>query len=50
MKLRIAETENLPLLSEWFIDPEVSGQYTPLVQFSKKAIEYEDKRLQRAQD
>jgi RimJ/RimL family protein N-acetyltransferase len=51
VNLRIVEKEDLPWLSEWLNDPEVSGQYNPLVQFSKKEIEkeYEDKRLQQTE-
>ena len=51
VNLRIVEKEDLPLLAEWFNNPEVFGQYNPLVQFSKKEIEkdYEDRKLEQTE-
>ncbi len=39
MNLKIVEKENLPLLLDWFNDPEFFGQYDPLEQFSKAEME-----------
>jgi len=51
VNLRVVEKEDLALLSEWYNDPEVFGQYNPLVQFSKKEIEknYEERELQQTE-
>ena len=43
VNLRVMEKEDLPLLVEWFNDPEVLGEYNPIIQTSRtekeKAIE-----------
>ena len=51
VNLRVVEKEDLALLAEWYNDPEVFGQYNPLVQFSKKEIEknYEERELQQTE-
>ena len=45
MNLRIVEKEDLPLVAEWFNDPDFSGRFDPLdAQQSRTEIEkkYED--------
>jgi RimJ/RimL family protein N-acetyltransferase len=51
VNLRIVEKEDLPLLTEWFNNADVFGQYNPLIQFSKKEIEkeYEDRKLEQTE-
>jgi RimJ/RimL family protein N-acetyltransferase len=39
VKLRIMEKEDLPLISEWFNDPEYGGEYEPLEQITMKELE-----------
>ena len=39
MNLRVMEKEDLPLLAEWFNNPEVVGEYQGLRQFSKSEFE-----------
>jgi ribosomal-protein-alanine N-acetyltransferase len=39
VNLRIAEKEDLPLLTEWFNKLEVSGEYTPVNQMSRTDAE-----------
>jgi len=40
VNLRVAEKDDLPLLSEWFNSPEFAGRYNPLdAQESKTDIE-----------
>jgi RimJ/RimL family protein N-acetyltransferase len=39
VNLRAVEREDLPLLAEWFSNPEVLGEYQPLVQVSKSELE-----------
>jgi ribosomal-protein-alanine N-acetyltransferase len=39
VNLRVTEKEDLPLLAEWFSDPEVFGEYNPLRQLSRVETE-----------
>jgi len=39
VNLRVAEKEDLPLIVDWFNNPEVLGEYEPLHQFSKSEFE-----------
>lgn len=39
MNLRIMEKEDLPLFAEWINNPEVHGEYNPLIQVSRTVIE-----------
>ena len=39
VNLRVMEKEDLPLLAEWFNNPEVVGEYQSLRQFSKSEFE-----------
>jgi len=39
VNLRIMEKEDLPLISEWFNDPEYGGEYEPLEQITLKELE-----------
>ena len=39
VNLRVAEKEDLPLLTEWLNDPETFGLYNPLMQHSKTELE-----------
>ena len=39
MNLRVVEKEDLPLLAEWWNNPEVTGEYDPLYQESRAEIE-----------
>jgi RimJ/RimL family protein N-acetyltransferase len=46
VNLRVAEKEDLPLLSEWFNSPEFAGRYNPLdAQESKTDIEKRYEKL-----
>ncbi|MCJ7425364.1 GNAT family N-acetyltransferase [Candidatus Bathyarchaeota archaeon] len=46
VNLRVAEKEDLPLLSEWFNNPEFAGRYNPLdAQESKTDIEKRYEKL-----
>ena len=51
VNLRIVEREDLPLLAEWYNNPEVFGQYNPLVQWTKKEIEksYDERKLEQTE-
>ena len=39
VNLRIMEKEDLPLISEWFNNPEYGGEYEPLEQITMKELE-----------
>jgi hypothetical protein len=39
VNLRIMEREDLPLVSEWFNNPEYGGEYEPLEQITMKELE-----------
>jgi len=41
VNLRVVEKEDLPLLGEWFNNPEFMGEYEPLEQSSRTEIEKE---------
>ena len=50
VNLRVVEKEDLAFLAEWFNNPEVFGEYNPLVQVSRTEIEknYGEKKLEEA--
>ena len=39
MNLRVIEKEDVPLLVDWFSDPEVLGEYNPYLQISRTDLE-----------
>lgn len=39
VNLRVVEREDLPLCVEWINNPEISGEYEPLIQSSRTEIE-----------
>jgi RimJ/RimL family protein N-acetyltransferase len=49
VNLRVVEKEDLPLVAEWFSNPEFFSVYTPLLQMSKADLEkgYEKRSLER---
>ena len=51
VNLRVMEKEDLPLFAEWLNNPEVFGQYNPLLQLSKKEVEknYDDRKLEQTE-
>ena len=51
VNLKIMEKEDLPLFAEWLNNPEVFGQYNPLLQLSKKEVEknYDDRKLEQTE-
>ena len=48
MNLRVVEKEDLAFLAEWFNNPEVFGEYNPLMQVSRTEIEknYGEKKFE----
>jgi RimJ/RimL family protein N-acetyltransferase len=39
VNLKVVEKEDIPLIAEWLNNPEVFGEYNPLVQHSKMELE-----------
>jgi ribosomal-protein-alanine N-acetyltransferase len=39
VNLRVVEREDLPLCAEWFNNPEINGEYEPLLQASRTELE-----------
>ena len=39
MNLSVVESEDLPLCAEWINNPEINGEYEPLLQLSRTEIE-----------
>lgn len=39
MNLKVVEREDLPLCAEWINNPEINGEYEPVLQLSKTEIE-----------
>jgi RimJ/RimL family protein N-acetyltransferase len=39
VNLRVVEKEDLPMISEWLNNPEIFGEYNPLIQTSRAEIE-----------
>ena len=39
MNLRVMEKDDLPLIADWFSDPEVLGEYNPFLQMSRTDLE-----------
>ena len=39
VNLRVMEKDDLPLIADWFSDPEVLGEYNPFLQMSRTDLE-----------
>ncbi len=39
VNLKVIEKDDLPLVAQWFSDPEVFGEFNPIIQYSKAELE-----------